>query len=253
FIVALRLHTGEEIESLGFARYWDESARQIPNKGDLRDYWIGISPARDFLGTTPSYTSIRDLILRMYHRLIASNIAGRSQAPKKVTVTDLFYLKGMDVGSANILYLFAMYLRLFASGRKSRALISRGQFVARLAEHFGLLTEERLRGLTVLAPALPGPERQPDAAAGAHEAVEDASAVDEDMPQAVPPPHRTQDFSRFATWTVTSLTRMLNRAGVTYTSYSETPREYQRRTRQRTGKANTSTAQQDQQQQTHDP
>ncbi|GKB30262.1 hypothetical protein Tco_0869663 [Tanacetum coccineum] len=40
-----------------------------------------------------------------------------------------------------------------------------------------------------------------------------------------------------------------NRAGVTYTSYSQTPREYQRRrVRQRTGEASTSTAQQDQQQ-----
>ncbi|GKA92783.1 hypothetical protein Tco_0814708 [Tanacetum coccineum] len=28
------------------------------------------------------------------------SIAGRIQAPKKLTVTDLFYLRGMDVGSA---------------------------------------------------------------------------------------------------------------------------------------------------------
>ncbi|GKC34939.1 hypothetical protein Tco_1047323 [Tanacetum coccineum] len=27
------------------------------------------------------------------------SIAGRIQAPKKLTVTDLFYLRGMDVGS----------------------------------------------------------------------------------------------------------------------------------------------------------
>ncbi|GJW28229.1 hypothetical protein Tco_0045104 [Tanacetum coccineum] len=31
----------------------------------------------------------------------------RSQAPKKVTVTDLFYLRGMDIGSVNIPYLLA--------------------------------------------------------------------------------------------------------------------------------------------------
>ncbi|GJZ53958.1 hypothetical protein Tco_0608843, partial [Tanacetum coccineum] len=34
-------------------------------------------------------------------------IAGRSQAPEKVTVIDLFYLRGMDVGSVNIPYLLA--------------------------------------------------------------------------------------------------------------------------------------------------
>ncbi|GKD18445.1 hypothetical protein Tco_1207603, partial [Tanacetum coccineum] len=87
----------------------------IPDKGDLRDYWEGISSAGDFLGTAPSYTFIRDPILRLCHR----------------------------------------YLRLFTAGRKSKALISGGQFVARLAKHFRLLTEERLQGLTVIAPALP--------------------------------------------------------------------------------------------------
>ncbi|GKF98024.1 hypothetical protein Tco_0293845, partial [Tanacetum coccineum] len=51
----------------------------IPNKGDLSAYWIGISYAGDFLGTTTSYTSIRDPILRLCHRLITCSIAGRSQ------------------------------------------------------------------------------------------------------------------------------------------------------------------------------
>nr|GEU29982.1 hypothetical protein [Tanacetum cinerariifolium] len=49
---------------------------------------------------------IRDLILRLCHRLIACSIA-RSQASEKVTVTDLFYLRGMDVSSVNIPYLLA--------------------------------------------------------------------------------------------------------------------------------------------------
>ncbi|GKE52031.1 hypothetical protein Tco_1487187, partial [Tanacetum coccineum] len=59
FIVALGLHTGEEMESLG------------------------ISPAGNFLSTTSSYTMIQDPILRLCHRLIACSIAGRSQAPEK--------------------------------------------------------------------------------------------------------------------------------------------------------------------------
>ncbi|GKF43623.1 hypothetical protein Tco_0130175, partial [Tanacetum coccineum] len=91
----------------GFGAYWAESARQIPDKGDLSAYWVGISSVGEFFGTAPSYTSIRDPMLRFCHRLIACSIAGRSQAPKKVTITDLFYLKGMDVGSVNIPYLLA--------------------------------------------------------------------------------------------------------------------------------------------------
>ncbi|GKB55836.1 hypothetical protein Tco_0912022, partial [Tanacetum coccineum] len=130
FIVALRLHTKEEMQTPVFGIYWAGSARQVPDKGDLRDYWMGISSAGDFLGTAPLYTLIRDPIMRLCHRLIACSITGRSQAPKKVTVTDLFYLRGMDVGSVNVPYLLARYLRLFATGRKSGAHISIGQFVA---------------------------------------------------------------------------------------------------------------------------
>ncbi|GJX81718.1 hypothetical protein Tco_0331199, partial [Tanacetum coccineum] len=118
-----------DLDTLGALQFHLGGARRrfswrqfiIPDKGDLRDYWIGISSARDFLGTTSFYTAIRDSILRLCHRLIACSIVGRSQAPEK----------------------------LFAAGRNSGALIFGGQFVARLAEHFRLLTEERLQGLTI--------------------------------------------------------------------------------------------------------
>ncbi|GKD67763.1 hypothetical protein Tco_1321853 [Tanacetum coccineum] len=155
FILALGLHMEEKMQTARFGVYWVESAKQIPNKGDLRDYWMGISSARDFLGTAPSYTLIRDPILRLCHRLIAYSITGRSQALEKVTVTDLFYLRWIDVSLVNVPYLLARYLRLFTARRKSRAYISGGQFVARLAEEFGLLTAEILGGLTVIAPELP--------------------------------------------------------------------------------------------------
>ncbi|GJS39285.1 hypothetical protein Tco_0564328 [Tanacetum coccineum] len=171
------------MESPGFARYWSESERMIPGKGDLHDYWRDISTAGDFLGPPSSYILIRDSVLRLCHRMITHSIAGRSQAPEKVTVTDLFYLRGMDVGSINVPYLLARYLRLFVAGRKSEAHISGGHFVARLARNFGLLTAKILGGLIVIALELPiidmGPERQPDAAAGTPAIVEDAPAIDE--------------------------------------------------------------------------
>ncbi|GJW50773.1 hypothetical protein Tco_0092124 [Tanacetum coccineum] len=304
------------MQTVGFSAYWADNAKQIPDKGDLRDYWIGISSARDFLGTAPSYIAIQDPILRLCHRLIACSIAGRSQAPEKVIVTDLFYLRRMDVYSVNVPYLLARYLRLFTAGRKSGAYISGGQFVAQLVEHFGLLTMEILGGLMVIAPELSiidmtklvrlqicaqfndtwvwvamGPERQPDAVAGTPAIVEDAPIVDKGdqaipapvhAPQQPPPPppavvrimpqrmarleadvHKIRgalteqrevinamahDFSRFSTWVVTRLGRMMDRAGVTYVPYSHTHIPYQRRVRQRTREASSSTAQQDPQQ-----
>nr|GEW77650.1 hypothetical protein [Tanacetum cinerariifolium] len=136
---------------------------------------LHVSSTRDFLGTTLSYTLIKDLMLRLCRRLIAFNIAGRSQASKKVTVTDLFYLIGMDVGSINIPYLLARYLRMFASGRKHGAMISGGQFVARLELD------------DTWAWVASGPERQPDAAAGTLEVAEGALDIAKSA-QAVPAP-----------------------------------------------------------------
>ncbi|GKE37155.1 hypothetical protein Tco_1460560 [Tanacetum coccineum] len=276
------------MESSVFATYWSVSERMIPKKGDLHDDWRDISTDGDFSGPPPSYTLIRGPILRLCHRMMAYSIAGRSQETENVTMTDLFYLRGLDVRS----------------------------FVARLVEHFGLLTAEILKGLTVIAPELQiidmvelvwlqiyvqlddtwawvdmGLERQPDAAAGVPGVAEDAPAVDEGdqavlapvyAPQQPPPPPpapaRTipqrmarlkedvheirgalteqrevidamaRDFYRFSTWVTTGLGRMMDSAGVTYTPYSQTHMSYQRRVRQRTGKASTSAAQQDLQQ-----
>ncbi|GJV73412.1 retrovirus-related pol polyprotein from transposon TNT 1-94 [Tanacetum coccineum] len=58
FILALGLHNKQEMAEAGFGAYWDGSERLIPDKGDLRDYWIEISSDRDFLGPVPSYVLI---------------------------------------------------------------------------------------------------------------------------------------------------------------------------------------------------
>ncbi|GKD24444.1 hypothetical protein Tco_1230658 [Tanacetum coccineum] len=136
----------EEMETARFGLYWGKSARQIYNKGDLSAYWIGISSMGDILGIPPSYTLIRDPMVRLLHRFIAFSMARRSQAPEKVTVTNLFYL-GMDVGSVNVLYLLARYLRLFASRRKQGVMIS-GAFEDALVADEG-------------APAIPAPVQAP--------------------------------------------------------------------------------------------
>ncbi|GJW08631.1 hypothetical protein Tco_1571054 [Tanacetum coccineum] len=214
FILAMGLHTTKEIESTGFGTYWVDSARQIPDKGDLSAYWRGISSEGDFLGTAPSYTAIRDLMLRLCHRLIACSIAGRSQAPEKVTVTDLFYLRSMDVDSINIPYLLARYLRRFASGRKRGAMISEGQFVARLAENFRLLTEERLQGLTVAEGST-----DVDEGAQAVPAFEEVHGIRESLAeQREVIDAMARDFSRFTVWATSGISQLLDASGATYTS-----------------------------------
>nr|GEX00543.1 hypothetical protein [Tanacetum cinerariifolium] len=102
----------------------------------------------------------------------------------------------------------------------------------------------------------PGPERQPNAAARDPMDVEDAQAermarLDEEVLGIceVLGEHRevldnmSHDFSRFTTWTVTSLSLMVDHSGVRCTSYADFSIPYRRcRVRQRTVDASTSAA-----------
>ncbi|GJU95148.1 hypothetical protein Tco_1319904 [Tanacetum coccineum] len=163
FITVLGLHTAEEMAKDGFQAYWLGSERVIPDKGDLRDYWIEISPDMDFLC--------------------------------------------IDRGTANVPYLLAQYLSRYAKGSKNGARLSVGYFIGRLTAYFGLVSDEGLRGLSVITRELPmidlhelvrlniyerlgdmwawvspGSERQPGVVAGTPEAARDAPAVDEGAP-----------------------------------------------------------------------
>ncbi|GJX11027.1 hypothetical protein Tco_0200886 [Tanacetum coccineum] len=139
-----------------------------------------------------------------------------------------------------------------------------------------------------------GPERQPDAAAGALAEAEDVLIVDEvgqadpapaQAPQQPPPPAPVRtipyrlgrlkedvqelhqdvgslrglversmtDQGRFSTWIMTCMTQLMDASGLTYQALDgyfrgSSSTAFQRRTRQRTGEANTSTTQHDQQQ-----
>ncbi|GJT03144.1 hypothetical protein Tco_0824313 [Tanacetum coccineum] len=198
FILALGLHTAEEMAEDGFGAYWLGSERLIPDKGDLSDYWVEISSGMDFLRGAPSYTYIRDPVWRLCHRLISYSISGRGQAPEKVIVTDLLYLCSIDRGAANVPYLLAQYLFRHVKGRKSGASLSGGHFIGRLAHHFSLVSDDGLRGLSIVASELPLIDMgELVTAVGAPKAAEDAPAVDEgaqanpapiQAPQLPPPP-----------------------------------------------------------------
>ncbi|GKA81123.1 hypothetical protein Tco_0787815 [Tanacetum coccineum] len=148
-----------------------------------------MAEAGDFLGPTPSYVLIRDPVRRLCHKMIAYSISGRGQTPEK-------------------------YLFRHAERRKSGARLSGGHFIRCLAMHFGLVSNEGLRGLQIVTRELllidlhelgklnicsrfgdtwawvaQGPERQQAAAAGAHEADEAGPAADEDAQEIPTPSH----------------------------------------------------------------
>ncbi|GKB09489.1 hypothetical protein Tco_0837801 [Tanacetum coccineum] len=123
-----------------------------PRQGDLKDYSMKISSDRDFLGPAPSYVLIRD-----------------PHGP----------------WTANVPHLLAHYLFRYAKGRKSGARLSGGHFIGRLAMHFGLVSNEGLRGLQ--AWVAQGPERQQAATSGAPEANEAGQAAKKVAPE-IPAP-----------------------------------------------------------------
>nr|GEW14420.1 hypothetical protein [Tanacetum cinerariifolium] len=83
-------------------------------------YFDDLDYIKDFENEFPAIV-YNDALTSKLDFLINLLITGRSQEPKKVTMTDLFYLRGMDVGSVNIPYLLDRYFRMFSLGRKHEA------------------------------------------------------------------------------------------------------------------------------------
>ncbi|GJX48862.1 hypothetical protein Tco_0275707 [Tanacetum coccineum] len=215
FILALGLHSEKEMVEPGFKAYWSGRERVIPDKGDFRDYWIKISSNRDFLGPAPSYVHIRDPARRLYHRMIAWYFWSRRRG---------------------------------GEGEEEWSSVSGGHFIRRLAAHFGLVSDQGLRGLSVVVSELPHA-----AMVGAPGAAEGAPAVDEGA-QAIPAPVQAPQLPPPAPQPQTMSQRfdrleeeLMDASGRTYQAFDNTlvgnlRLSYKRRVGLRTGNASTSVA-----------
>ncbi|GKE91000.1 hypothetical protein Tco_1572095 [Tanacetum coccineum] len=165
---------------------------------------------------------------RLCHRMIECSISGRGQGAKK-------------------------YLFRHAEGKKSRPRFSRGHFIGRLAAHFGLVSDEGLRGLSIVARELLGPERQQAAVVGNPGAIDDAPAADEgaqavaapvQAPQLPPPAPQYRTMSQRIERLEEEL---MDASGHTYQAFDSTlvnssRLSYQRYVRPRIDDVGTSTA-----------
>ncbi|GKC73983.1 hypothetical protein Tco_1119866 [Tanacetum coccineum] len=207
-----------------------------------------------------------------------TSISKKSQAPEKVTATDLFYLRSMDEGMVvNVPYLLAQYFLVTDEGLIGLTVIARKLLVIDMDELVRLRFCNRLGDTCAWVAS--GPKRQPVAAAEAPKGVEGAPVVDEGVqaisaplhvpqPPPVAAPTRTipqrmtrlgeevyrlreslgeqrevldamsRDFSRFTTWMVGRLSQLLDVSGMSYMSYSDYQIPYQRRIKQRTDGVN---------------
>ncbi|GJW05001.1 hypothetical protein Tco_1563857 [Tanacetum coccineum] len=105
-------------------------------------------------------TRLSKIYRREVHRVqvVLVSIVGRSQAPKKVTVTDLFYLRGIDI--LGELTVIAPELLIIDMGELVRLQIY-------------MKVDDTWAWVAI------GLERQPHAVAGAHGVAQDAPIVDE--------------------------------------------------------------------------
>ncbi|GJX08585.1 hypothetical protein Tco_0196517 [Tanacetum coccineum] len=211
FILALGLHTAEEMQTAGFDLYWSESARQIPNKGDLSAYWIGILSVA---GYTPLLYSYQGSYTKDGH--MAALPARRRPPP----------------------------LAWVALGSERQPDVVAG---APKASKDAPVADEG--ALAVPAP-MQAPQPPPRAAGPAQTMAQRLSRVEEDVneirgalgEQRVILDSMAGDFSRISTWTVVGLSQMMSQAGVRYTSHVDIQIPYARRTRCRIDGANTSIA-----------
>ncbi|GKB27493.1 hypothetical protein Tco_0866894, partial [Tanacetum coccineum] len=127
-------------------------------------------------------------------------------------------------------------------GRKRGARMCGGNFVGRLVEYFGLVTDEGLMGLHVIARELPDYTSEDCEAQGGGARVTASivglrGVVDRSI----------IDQYSFAPWMISCMTQVMDASGRTYQAFDITLvgsswMPYQRRTRQRTGEASTSVA-----------
>ncbi|GJS11433.1 hypothetical protein Tco_0368229 [Tanacetum coccineum] len=189
----------------------DVAERVIPDKGDLRDYWMEISFDRDFLGPAPSYVFIRDPVRRLCHMMIACSIFGRGHAHEKVTGVDIFYLRSMDRGTANVLYLLTQHLFRHAEGRKSGAKLSRGYFIGRLAAYFGLAVAAGSLGAAEDAPAADeGAQRIERLEEEVHELRQSVVGLRGVVESSI------TEQTRVSTWMISCMTQLMDASGRTY-------------------------------------
>ncbi|GJZ71297.1 hypothetical protein Tco_0635148 [Tanacetum coccineum] len=207
FILGMGLHIAEEMKSARFRTYWNESARQILDKGNLSAYWRGILFEGDFLGTSLSYTAIRDSML-IY-------AIGRKRRAMISRIYD-----DLDDTWAWV-----------ASGPKRQLDAAAGALeVAEGAPD----VDEGAQGVPapVHAPqpplvATPAVRTMPQRMARLEEEVHgirESLAKQRDVIDAI-----ARYFSRFTVWASSGISQLLDASRATYTRYSETHVPYQRR------------------------
>ncbi|GKE38001.1 hypothetical protein Tco_1461406 [Tanacetum coccineum] len=144
FILALGLYTPEEMNNNLFGPFRDACFRNRPKNYNPIEYFVGIS-TRNHYDTRhpPSYTTIKNPLRHLVHRLLTLSVAGRHSSKEKVTLDDLFLLHSMDGGEmVDVLWVDGLNLYEDCYSRIGDFASKRGKDEAAAAEARGAQSEE---------------------------------------------------------------------------------------------------------------
>ncbi|GJX89454.1 hypothetical protein Tco_0341468 [Tanacetum coccineum] len=127
FARRLGLYQAVELEEDGFNVYVEGSLRSDDNF-NATDYWLSISREEN-LGLSRSHTStIRNLILRVIHKMITYDLCQRTTRHQN--------------GYANVAWVIAKWMKRKGVGTQKESQICCGQFISKLARKCKVLTKD---------------------------------------------------------------------------------------------------------------
>lgn len=148
FGVALGIYTQAEVNDLGFDEYMVATEKK-PESFNPSASWAIIGD-----GDYTSNIKVKGLLSsddRLFHRMLVHAVNSRSSSEEKITVYDLWLLDRLttDDRYPNAPYIIAVQLTK-ASGYREGSKMLGGQYITRLARHFGVLTPEAMVSMTNL-------------------------------------------------------------------------------------------------------
>ncbi|GJV97066.1 hypothetical protein Tco_1548643 [Tanacetum coccineum] len=153
FAQRLGLYQVVELEEDGFNVYFEGGWHNDDNF-NAQDYWLSIS-REDSLDLSRSHIStIRNLILRVIHKMITYGLCQRTTGYDTVQKNDLWLLSMFDArhqnGYANVAWVIARWIKRKGAGTQKESQICCGQFILKLARKCRVLTEDMVRSLSTL-------------------------------------------------------------------------------------------------------
>ncbi|GJS78239.1 putative reverse transcriptase domain-containing protein [Tanacetum coccineum] len=147
FISALGLYTDAEMKNNLFGFFRDACVRNRPNNYNLIAYWVDIITRNHYNNRhPPSYTTIKNPICHLVHRLLTLSVAGRHNAKEKVTLEDLFFLHSMDGGAlVDVPWSMAKFWSDKANGAKNRSMLVGAHLIGRIASEDEVAATEARR------------------------------------------------------------------------------------------------------------